>query len=442
MSSIFQKINAAAPRALRPVKAARTKLAGFAPIVATKKFVYKSAAAIAKPFVKVYVRLSKGYRNMRLPSLRRENPLEREVGKQLFKRGVAVAEDVQKAMVHLGKTKGTKEQAEEARRLMQSMTVVQKQLEEYAQQAEASESRLDQHLGMVDSMLSKELASLKDMSWKDYQSRIRGHSNSRIVDFQSLHQLVYGTNHIPVRDRSITPLEGLRTFVREAQARTTRGPETDLEYAMKQMRNAWEPHMAAVDAEIKAIVSSHDRSKTRRLQHLMAAKATKQMLDNVIDAPNPDAARQVREGLVSDIGDMLGLRQPLSTVDRLLREDFPDGPDEGSFPPDDKVFPRTVEYPATPQSLGSPPSYPHSSQSQQTAPPPTMSPSASSTRPRRPARKKPTMGVRLDDQRNHRATRRRAQQPAPLPENNEWFDDWLAQPFTPGGVHQRHTNNS
>lgn len=425
MSSIFQKINAFAPRALRPFKAAKTKLAGFAPIIATKKFLSKKAAAVAKPFVILYVGASKKYRNMRLPSFRRENPLEREVGKQLFKRGVAVAEDVEKAMVQLGKTKGTKEQAEEARRLMESMSVVQQKLEKYATEAEASESRLDEHLGMVDDMLSKELANLKGMRWKDYQSRIRGKSNSRIVHFQSLHQLVFGTNHIPVRDRSVTPLEGLRTYVREAQARTQRGPETDLEYAMKLMRSAWEPHMEAVDAEIKAIVGSHDTSKTRRLQHLMAAKATKQMLDNVIDAPNPNAARQVRESLVSDIGDMLGLREPLSAVDRLLQEDFPDASEEeGSLPPDDKVFPGTIEQPATPQSMDdAPPPYqsrPTTSQH------PSSAPAGGIRRNRRPTQKQ-KLGAKTSTQQPLRRNRPGGSPGASRTERNQWFNDMISE---------------
>ncbi|MCW7551585.1 hypothetical protein NX722_02770 [Endozoicomonas gorgoniicola] len=402
MSSIFQKINAFVPRLQRPLKAVKTKLAGFAPVVATKKFLFKKAAAIAKPFVRLYVGASKRYRNLRLPTFSRRNALEREVGKQIFKRDVKAA-DVEKAMTDLGKARGTKEQAEEARRLMDSMLVVQKELEKYAVAAEASEEALDKHLGIVDEMLADKLVNLKNTRWKDYQSRIRGKSNSRIIHFQSLHQLVFGTDHLPVRDRTTARLEGLRHYVREAQVERHHGnrqdTDTDLEYAMKKMREDWKLHRAPIDGEIQNIIGSKDRSKTRRLQHLMAYRATIKMLDEVLDAPDTNIARQARENLVSEMGDMLGLKETLSSVDTLLREEFPDT----ELP---SGYSERVE-----------------SAAEETETKPPVSPEKKRKRPAQKRRSRQRLGVRLD--------------PGLQKSTNDWFADeawkrWDDETYDPG----------
>ncbi|MET4693589.1 hypothetical protein [Endozoicomonas lisbonensis] len=321
MASIFDKMNARLPALLRPGSRLRTKAASVKPLVGIKKFALKTVMLAKQLKVLIPRQLRNFASNVYTPKATLRSKLGADVDSALHSRSIRRVDSntLLEQFKQKGEKYGTEAAKREAKELMDAFVKLQPALEAFISGADARTDRYQQKLTAIEQEFTQGIEHLKDIAWEDMLAFLEGASSEEVTQYQSLHQLVYGTSHVDTG--SDVRLNGLKQTVQEINENPglRREGETTFEAALRIMRTEWSKHKRTVKQQLRTWEDNKDITSARKYQHHLAFLESVESLERMINEPNQDIAREARQHFLGKYGELFGVQGRMPAAAKHLK---------------------------------------------------------------------------------------------------------------------------
>ena len=347
MASIFDKANTRLPGLLRPFSRIKTRLAGKKPVTATKHFALWVVKLVTVLRHKIGQRADRFVSETKMPHTAMRTQLGMIVDTRLHQRRIESSDkdSIEKQFETMGLKHGTTATKKEAEKIMTNLTVLQGALGKFVNKVDEHLQNQEAVFGQLQSEFQNGVDQLEQKAWAEFEEFLKGKNAAEITDYQSVHQLVMGTSHVQVGDEPRLP--GLKYYITQIKANVAgfekSEGETDFEAGLRMMKDKWSGHRAKIEDKLIEWKKSKDRTNARRYQHYFAALETIDRLEDMIDRPNSDTARDARQKFLGTYGEMFGVEGRKSVTkkhfDKLSEiaaqrsddETFEDAPEYSEF---------------------------------------------------------------------------------------------------------------
>ncbi|UYM16979.1 hypothetical protein [Endozoicomonas euniceicola] len=318
MASIFDKMNARLPALLRPGSRLRTKAASIKPLIALKKFALKTVMAAKKLRLLVPRRASNFAKDLHTPHTSLRSKLGADVDTALHSRSIKQADpkDILEQFRLKGEKYGTEAAKQEATDLLAAFEKLKPALEKFVEGADVRADRQREAIAKLENKFTDGLAKLKDIAWADMDAFLDSKSSGEVIEYQSLHQLIYGTSHVKTGTGERLP--GLKHFVQSVKADPSQrkpvelpngesGMESEFDAALRLMKEEWIPHGDSVNEQLGRWEDEKHTSSARDHQHYFAFLRSLERLGMMTMDPDKSTALDAKQKFLGQYGELFGI---------------------------------------------------------------------------------------------------------------------------------------
>ena len=303
---------------MRPGSRLRTKAASIKPLIALKKFALKTVMAAKKLRLLVPRRASNFAKDLHTPHTSLRSKLGADVDTALHSRSIKQADsnEIIDQFRLKGEKYGTEAAKQEAADLLAAFAKLTPALKEFVEGADKRANEQRKAMAKLENEFTDGLARLKDIAWADMDAFLDSKSSGEVIEYQSLHQLVYGTSHVKTETGERLP--GLKHFVQLVKAdplqrKSVELPngessiESEFDAALRLMKEEWTSYEDSVNEQLDSWEDAKHTSSARDHQHYSAFLRSLERLGMMTTNPDKSTALDAKQKFLGQYGELFGI---------------------------------------------------------------------------------------------------------------------------------------